>query len=316
LSTYIYTFNYDYHLEDLCRLEARQLFGTPIEDKLLFAYKEIDPSISAFIKTQLEIHISADSYEHLIVAIKSLDIEQNGFNVEYLILDNNTIERGKRREMQKEIGFCIYGYPEFTSPTITYAFCHYHDKWYFGTLTKHNNEWYKHKVKPHSFSNSIDMDIAKTLVSIAARGDKTKTLIDACCGVGTALLEGHFGGFSIEGCDINERAVDSATKNLAHYGYPTAVYCTDIKDLDRVYDAAIVDLPYNVYSLSDEATTENIISSVAQLAPRAVVVSIADVSATIEASGLQIVDTCTVVKKGKSTFTRKFWVCEKADILP
>ena len=58
---FLYTFNYDYHLDALCKLESRQIFDKEEKDKLLFSPFKIDPSISAFIKTRLEIIASSEA---------------------------------------------------------------------------------------------------------------------------------------------------------------------------------------------------------------------------------------------------------------
>ena len=50
---FLYTFNYDYHLDSLCKLESRQIFDNEEKDKLLFSPFKIDPSISAFIKNSM-----------------------------------------------------------------------------------------------------------------------------------------------------------------------------------------------------------------------------------------------------------------------
>lgn len=110
MPNYIYTFNHDYHLQDLCKLEARQIFDTEIENKLLFSALEIDPSISAFIKTRLKICVSASDFTELLTKVKAENIEITGFNVEYLVLDGNTIERTPRRKKIRDIGFVSKAY--------------------------------------------------------------------------------------------------------------------------------------------------------------------------------------------------------------
>ncbi len=308
---FLYTFNYDYHLDALCKLESRQIFDTEEKDKLLFSPIKVDPSISAFIKTRLEIISSSENYSELLEKIKKENIHIEGFTAEYLILNGDSIDRTERRKKLKDVGFCMEGIPNFTTPSITYSIGHYEDIWHFGILTKHNNDWYKHKKKPHSFSNSISMDIAKTLVGVASQGNKTKTILDACCGVGTVVLEGCCSGFDIAGCDINLKAILHTRQNLAYYNYTANLYCLDIKDHNTQYAAAIIDLPYNLYSHSDDEVTSNIIGSTAKLTNRVVIVSISDIEAVIQKSGLTVTDYCSIVKKGKSTFTRKIWICEK-----
>ena len=311
--SYIYAFNSDYHYSELCLLESRQIFDQEPEHKMLFSNLKIDPSISPFIRCRFEIILSAESYPELLKNIKEKNIHMEEFKVEYLTLDGDSSEYSERLEKLRDVGYSIEGESEYYTPAIIYSICVYQNIWYFGVLNKNNPEWRKHDKKPCSFSNSISMKIAKTLVSISAKGNKTKQLLDACCGVGTTLLEACYAGFNIEGCDINWKACRHARKNLAHYNYTANVFCSDIKDLDKKYDAAIIDLPYNLYSYSDESITLNIIESTAKLTARIVIVSISDIKPIIKKTGLKIIDFCNVEKRGKSGFTRIIWVCEKKD---
>ncbi len=309
--SYIYSFRYDYHHNELCKLESRQIFDKEEKNNLLFSNVKVDPSISPFIKNRFEIILSSENYSELLKNIKEENIRIDGFKAEYLILDGDSAEKPERREKLKDIGYRIEGQPDFDNPSITYSICFYKNVWYFGVLTKHNTDWLKHNDKPSSFSNSICIKIAKTLVSIASTGNINNKLLDACCGVGTIMLEACISGFNIEGCDINSKTCKHTRQNLAHYNYTTTVYCSDVKDLNKKYSAAIIDLPYNLFSYSNDLITANIIKSTAKLAARIVIVSISDIETIIKKSGLKIHDFCTVQKRGKSKFTRNIWVCEK-----
>lgn len=61
----------------------------------------------------------------------------------------------------------------------------------------------KYDDKPNTFSNSLDIRLARTLINIAGENDQTKTMIDPCCGMGTVVLEGLALGYSIKGFDIS-----------------------------------------------------------------------------------------------------------------
>ena len=308
---YIYSFNYEYHLNELCKLESRQIFDEEEKDKLLFSNIKIDPSIGSFIKSRFEIITYSESYSELLKKIKDESIQIEGFKAEYLVLDGDTTGYRERLERLKNVGYIIEGEPDYYTPTIIYSICHYENLWYFGILNKQDNGWTEHNNKPCSFSNSLDMYTARALVSTASKGEVTKKLLDACCGVGTVMLEACFSDYEIEGCDINLKAINNAKKNLAHYNYTANLYCSDVKDLNKKYDAAIVDLPYNLYSYSDDLITTNIIESTAKLTNRIVIVSISDIETVIQKAGLQIIDCCSVGKRGQSKFERKIWVCEK-----
>ncbi len=292
-------------------MESRQIFEKEAKNKMLFSNIKIDPSISPFIKNRLDIISSSKDYSELLKKIKKENIYTDRFKVEYLILDGDTRGNTERLEKSRDVGFCIEAEPDYYTPTVIYSICNFNEVWYFGILLKNNPEWQKHKKKPCSFSNSINMEIAKTLVSISSKGNKSRQLLDACCGVGTVLLEACFSGFDIEGCEINWKNYYHTKDNLVHFEYTAKVHCLDIKDLDKNYDAAIIDLPYNLRSYSDDSITLNIIQSTARLANRIVIVSISDIEPIIKKSELQISDYCIVEKKGKSKFKRIIWVCEK-----
>ena len=292
-------------------LESRQIFGEEVKNNLLFSNIKVDPSISPFIKSRFEIIFSSNDYADLLKSIEEKQIQIEGFKAEYLVLDGDTTGYTDRLKQLKDIGYRIEGFPDYQTPTIIYSICYYENVWHFRILTKHNSDWQKHSKKPCKFSSSLSIDIAKSLVGIASRGDKTNQLLDACCGVGTVMLEACFSGFNIVGSDINWKACKNTRENLAHYNYTAKVLHLDIKDHHRKYDAAIVDLPYNLYTHSNDSIVLNIIESAAKLATRIVIVSISDITTVIKDSGLKVSDFCSIEKRGNSKFTRKIWVCEK-----
>ncbi|PWJ40071.1 TRM11 family SAM-dependent methyltransferase [Sediminitomix flava] len=308
---YIYSFKYDYHHTSLCKLESRQIFQKEEEDKVLFSDVKIDPAISPFILSRFDVILSTENYEDLIQDIKALNLTDHGFKVDYLKLTGDNTRFAERKLKLKDVGYSIFAEPNFFTPSITYSICTYKGIWYFGTLEKRQTDWVKHNDKPYSFSNSICMIIGKSLVSMVSKGDKSQKLLDVCCGVGTIMLEACYSGFNIEGCDINPKRWNHTTLNLEHYNYKAKVHCSDVKDMTDRYDSAIIDLPYNLYSYSTDFITKNIIESTAKLSDRVVIVSTTNVREIISNAGLSIIDHCTVEKKGKSTFARNIWVCEK-----
>jgi predicted RNA methylase len=311
INKYIYSFSYDNTESDLCKLESRYIFNKEEKNKLLFSDIKAEPSSSAFVKNRLDIISFSEDYSTLINEIKKESICIEGFKVEYLVFDGDTTEYAERLKKLKDIGYSIEGTPDYYSPTITYALCYYMGVWYFGVLFKDNFDWHKHKQKPCSYSNSISISIAKALVNIAAKANKEKKLIDVCCGVGTIMLEACFAGNNIEGCDINEKICMHVRENISHFNYTANVYHSDIKDISKSYDAAIIDLPYNLFSYSNDDSISHIIESTAEITNRLIIVSMSDITNVIINAGLRISDCCSVKKRGKANFTRKIWVCEK-----
>ncbi len=308
---YIYTFKYNHHYSQLCKLESRQIFGKEEQNNLLFSDIELNPTISPFIRERFEIILSSEDYNKLLKGIKNKMIKCEGFKAEYLMLDGDDTGYKERLNKLRDVGYRIEGIPDYKNPIRVYSICKYQNVWYFGILKKHDIGWHKHKQKPHSFSYSIGMVAAKALGSIAAKGDSKCKLLDACCGVGTIMLEALFSGFKIDGCDINWKAGRHTRENLKHFNYSADVFKSDIKDLDKKYDAIIIDLPYNIYTTSNDTIGQNIISSAAKFSSRIVIVSVSDISSLIENAGLKTVDFCTVGKRGKSGFERRVWVCER-----
>ena len=308
---YIYSFSYDLNENELCKLESRYIFNKEEKNKLLFSDIKVEPSSSAFIKSRLDIISFSEDYSALINEIKKESICIEGFKVEYIVLDGDTTEYTERLKKLKDIGYSIEGIPDYYNPTITYALCYYEGIWYFGNLIKDNFDWHKHKQKPCSYSNSISMHVAKALVNIAAKTNKESKLLDACCGVGTIMLEACFAGNNIEGCDINEKIYNHAQENLSHFNYTANVYHSDIKDISTKYETAIIDLPYNLFSYANDDSILHIIESTAKITDRLVIVSTSDITNLISNTGFKISDYCSIKKMGKAKFTRKIWVCEK-----
>lgn len=310
-SQYIYSFTYDDTESDLCKLESRNIFDTEERDRVLFSNMQIKPSSSAFIKSRIDIIASSNDYSSLLNGIKNERISIDDFKVEYKVLKGDDTGYKERLKKQRDIGIIIEGVSEYYNPTTTFTLCKYQDFWYFGTLNRDKVEWQKHNDKPHSYSNSIGINIGKSLVNIAAMADRSKTLIDACSGVGTIMLEACFAGYTIEGCEINWRICRNARANISHFGYDAFVHRIDIKHMKKRFDAAIIDLPYNLVSFASESDVLHIIKSVSLITDRMVIVSTADITDPIKEVGFNIMDTCSIRKKGKGKFTRKIWVCEK-----
>lgn len=311
MNKYLYTFNCDTTERELCTIESRYIFNKEEQNKLLFSDIKIEPSSSAFIKSRLDIISSSEDYSNLINQIKKENIHIEGFKIEYLVFDGDTTEYSDRLRKLRDIGFSIEGDTDYYFPTITYALCYYEGVWYFGVLLKNDITWHKHKQKPCSFSNSIGVNIAKALVNIAAMASKENKLIDACCGVGTIMLEACFAGYHIEGCDINEKTCHNARKNLSHFNYTANVYHSDIKDISKRYEAAIIDLPYNLFTSATDSDISHIIEWAAKISDRLVIVSTSDITELIHNTGFTVSDYCSVSKSGKRKFARKIWVCEK-----
>lgn len=146
-------------------------------------------------------------------------------------------------------------------------------------------------------------------------------MIDPCCGVGTVLIEGCFGGYDIEGRDIKEKVAKQAQINLSHFAYKTHVACGDIRDIGEQYDASIIDLPYGNFSHTDEVNQVEIIRNGMRIANRMVVVVPDGIHHLFEEENIEhlfvegmrfrVVDSCRTYKNKSRKFVRHIMVCER-----
>lgn len=110
-------------------------------------------------------------------------------------------------------------------------------------------------------------------MNIAAPETEGLRLLDPCCGMGNVLIEALSMGLDIrEGTSIRLRC--GARTNLKHYGFSeTLVTLGDMNDLEGHYDAAVLDMPYNLCSVLPEEEQRRMLTSLRRLAPRAVIVT-------------------------------------------
>jgi len=309
MNNYLYQVNYKCEEEDLCHLEQEALLGEVYQDKIFLSKKEIQPSISPFIKMRLKLIYVAPSFVQILNFLDQEEIKCQEFMVKYVAgsQDKSMIKKGK--EMSREIGLRILGQPSFKEPKVVFGITNYGGKWYFGEVEDNNNIWKDHQTKPYSYSSSIGINLAKALINIASRGDRSMNIIDPCCGVGTLLLEGAFAGYRISGRELNWKVAENARKNITHFHYDVDVTTGDIRDIRMHYDVAIVDLPYNNFTLSDDEDQWMLIKNAKRISDRLVLVSSRDIKNQLELEGFRVDAFCKVNKKLNRDFARYVWVC-------
>ncbi|MBK5253915.1 MAG: SAM-dependent methyltransferase [Peptostreptococcaceae bacterium] len=310
MAQYMYYINYQDYEADLCALEMRALFNKSIETKVFFSDQWIEESISPYIKSRLEVLHEATTFEELIQMIKENKYIVDAFKVQYVPVIKPELSDREQKKITKAVGYVIEGFPSFEYPEIIYGVTCYDNKWYFGIVVYNTMLWKKHMSKPNSYSSSLGLNTAKAILNVAAKGDVSKKIIDPCCGVGTVLLEGHYSGYDITGVEIKAKVAMKARENLEYFGYQGRVILRDIKDIDEIYDAAVVDLPYGNFSESDEGNMVDIIRHAARISERQVFISSVDLTDNIREEGLVIVDQSVVYKNKSRRFTRYIWVCE------
>lgn len=309
-SNYIYNVNYQFGEDELCAMEVKALFKIRLESKIFFSEKEIDPSISPYLKNRIKIMYKATTLDEIVELVDKNKVTSEEFVVRYVELSDNNLGFREKREFCKKVGFKIQGFPSYDNPKNIFGLTQHDGNWYFGILKENSNSWKKHNTRPYSYSSSLSINIAKVLPNIASRGDVNKKIIDPCCGVGTVLLEGFYAGYNISGCEINWKVVQSARKNLAYFEYPVDVIYGDIKDLEENYDVAIVDLPYGISTQASEKDQIEIIKNANRISKETIVVSCTDIRYKLLDLKLEIIDTCKIIKNENREFSRYIWICK------
>lgn len=312
---YIYTINHSPQERDLAHLEMRTLFPeswkNSVEDKLIFSHREIDPSDSPFIKGRLEIIFKGESFHEVLEFLQRREITEEGFKVEYFKLElkseGDSILYSERIEKCREIGMRIIGTPSMTNYKKLFGITKHRENWYFGLYEKNSFSWYDRVDKPHSYSNSLDTKLAKTLINLATMGDKSHKIIDVCSGVGTIVIEGLHAGVDISGCEINKTIAENANKNLIHYGFSPNVTNCDMHEIRELYHSSILDIPYGIFSHITPDEQQELINSCKKISNRMILISFENLEHMIMKSGFKILGSA-ILKKGK--FQRHIFICE------
>ncbi|MGL4403457.1 MAG: TRM11 family SAM-dependent methyltransferase [Fusobacteriaceae bacterium] len=308
---FLYTLNYSPKEKDLAFLEMKTFFPTTwnnnIEDKIIFSDRDIDASDSPFIKGRLGIIFQGKEFQQIIDYLQSEKITSEDFKVEYFRLECENIPYQERLEKCREIGMRIVGTPLMTGYKKLFGITKYRDLWFFGVYEKNSFSWQNRVDKPHSYSNSLDVKLGKTLINLATGGDKTNKVADVCSGIGTIVIEGLAMGVDIVGYEINDIIADNANQNLIHYGFHPAVTNRDMHLIREFFHSSILDIPYGIFSHITREEQQNLINKCREISKRMILVSFENLEDMIAKSGFKILDKATL-PKGK--FQRHIWICE------
>jgi tRNA (guanine10-N2)-dimethyltransferase len=295
--------------QELCELETQSLFGIPFIEKGLLSDKRYDPSISPFLRSRIRILYRGQSSAELIRRMEAAPLVMKDFRIDYLRIQEEEPDFDDRFALLSELGMAIQGEPDLKSPGTTLAVTCYQGEWLFGEVVHNRADWQKHAQKPHPYSNSLGIKLAKALVNIAAQGDFSCRIVDPCCGAGTVLLEGLYAGYDLEGFDINKKVSWDARKNLEYFGFPQKAQCRDIAEISQTYDAAIVDLPYGLFTVIKDHTQSHIIREAARIASRVIFVAHENLEETLKQEGFTILKRCRLAKRRVAAIVRHIWVC-------
>jgi tRNA G10 N-methylase Trm11 len=304
---YVYTFSWEPNEEALSAMERRALFGVDSQSGILESALEIDPSRSPFIRERLSVICEGASLGELIEEVKNV-APFDGFKIIFMQNpDHEKVGFKKLRKIEKEVGLQLKGEAELVNPDILLGIIYTGERWILGEYEKNDAVWLKHQWKPHSYSTALGTRVARAVVNIAAPDPEGKKLIDPCCGIGTVLVEALSMGMDIVGSDRNPLILSGVRENIAHFGLSGEVTLKDVRDVIGNYDAAIIDLPYNLCSVITEEEQLQMLQSARAFTSKLVIVTVEDVDPVILEAGFDITDRCAVTK---GNFVRHVIVCE------
>ena len=294
MKQYFYLFNYPPEEHDLCALE----------------FKDIDVNISVFIKGKIDIWAMSDDFNEIKEQMKNQKHDYQDFKVIYLKNPISHPDYQETLDKCKDISWFIAGSVNMSKPKHTIALTKVNDLWIIGYYHHGVPSWKKYDDKPNTFSNSLDIRLARTLINIAGENDQTKTMIDPCCGMGTVVLEGLALGYSIKGFDISRDISWKARCNLNHFGFDGMLITKDdINKHQGHYDIAIIDIPYNLYTPITYKEQCDIINSARKLCNKLVLVSYEQMDQEIKQAGFEIRNRILRKKTEFVKFGRYIYVC-------
>lgn len=285
----------------------KSLFNKIPENKYLFSNHYVDTSRSPFVKESISVIYSEKNLEDILKKIVENKLAYDDFKVCYIKIEGSDIRYEERLRSVREIGLIIIGEADMYNPKVTLGVTFVDGRWIFGIYEKNDFKWYNHEKKPYSYSNSLTLRMARSLVNIAVGNELECTIIDPCCGIGTVVIEALSMGLNIKGYEINKSIASNAKKNLEFLNYEKVITTGDMHTIEEKFDVAIVDLPYGIFTHTTLEAQSDIIKTARRLADKVIIVTFEQMEDLIISSGFNIVDKCELAK---GTFIRYINICE------
>ena len=305
----IYLFKLKEDEKTLFELELKEYFNDNTKNtKTIMTNVDVDVESTIFTRYKLDVKYSCDSIDQIVDILEKSQFSLDNYKIIWAKNEDCYYEYSKQIENVRKIGNSIIGEFNLKNPScvygITYAFNQYH----FGKIYVHNNSWMKHINKPKSYSYSLDVRLAKTLINIASKGNHDCKIVDPCCGVGTIVLEGLYMGYNIEGYEINSLVAQNAIYNVEYYGYRNSIINLDMFDIKKLYDVAILDIPYGVCDVVEESYQLQLIKGCYNITDKLILITSFEFKDKIETINYQVLDEAFVKK---ANFKRYIYLCQK-----
>jgi len=302
---YLYLISWRREFEELCAMEMKYIFGKILNSHYHISNKLIDISRSSFLKGRVTILYSETTIEK--IEKKMIDDKLTFNNYKFHFVEYDKVPYQKRLEAMRTLGFTIDGNFVIKNPNIQFILTKINGKWLFGSLKTNPKKWMQRRKKPYNYSHALDIKIAKAILNIAIANNFDLKVIDPCCGIGTVLIEGRIMGIDITGYEINPLVKHHCNHNLNYFNLEPDVKKIDMLDTKKTFDVAILDLPYGQSSRITKEEQIALIVKTKEISNKSVIITMNDMSDTIEKTGLKIIDKCEIKKS--NTFSRFVSVC-------
>ncbi len=308
---YLYTYVRQTDDHDLCRLEMRALFGKDTGGNYLFSDRCLDPERSPFMKERLDILFAADSVEEITRFSASIPNDGKTFQIRCLntmdLGETKKIPHPERRRIERAVGLPMAAEADLFTPDTLFGVVRVGDLFLFGSLTENTASWRNHIQKPEMYSTALSTHVARAVANIAVPQPEGIRAIDPCCGIGNVLVEARSMDIDMVGRDINPLAVLGSRKNLEHFGLAGIVAVGPIEEAAGHYDAAVIDMPYNLYTHATREQQASILQAARPLTDRLVLVTIEPMDDLLADAGFEVTDRCIA---RKAHFEREVVVCK------
>ncbi|MBY9081283.1 RNA methyltransferase [Paenibacillus sp. HN-1] len=306
-AAYLYMYRSHESESELCELEMNVLLqGERLGTGLVITPEKIDPGRSPFLTGRIDVLVVSDSLDDIAEYAAGIPFaEGETFKVFCPREVEGTYD--EHRRLERIVGARMTGRADMKNPGRIYGIAIHEGRLWFGSYTESDRGWQARKNKPHNYSTGLGVALARSAVNIAAPRPLGIKVLDPCCGMGSVLIEGLSMGIDMAGCDLNPLAIRGAKGNLRHFGYSEEIVkLGDMRELDGFYDAAVLDMPYNLCSVLPKEDTAEMLAALRRLTARAVIISTESLEEEIARAGFAVIGGCIV---SKGSFRRSLWLC-------
>jgi predicted RNA methylase len=258
--------------------------------------RDVPVDRSPYLRQRIRVWKRAASLQALSAWLLEQNADFDGFKFVYLKHPGTDLQYPEWISIARHLGEAIQGTPDMKNPRCELAFLPYRGDWFLGQYQRSRIEWRTHSLKPMNNSHSLKTAIARSMVNLAVGPELTRSFVDPCCGVGTVVIAALSLGLDVRGFDINPQVACQAVDNLKAMGWPPVVSVGDIHHLEGQWDAAVLDLPYGLFTPVKPGQVAALIRRARRIARRVVFLAFEDLRAVIKEADFRIIDQCLVTR--------------------